>query len=613
MEVCGFSIIGFPLLAQAAQAIDPSTSTPPQAAAAGGNMLQVIGLCIVSATVLAYVARITRQPLLLAYVAAGIVIGPIGLQWVGEGDRQVIQSLADLGLTFLLFIVGLEIDISKLMSAGLKAITITTFQVIGCTLLGAGVATLLGYGGMPAAYIGVAVALSSTMIVVKLLSDAGEIDTLAGRMSLAVTLLQDVFAIIALAIQPTLGKGGFPVGEMILAAIKGVGLLVVVLLLSRYVLPRLFRFVAMSPETVLLSAVSWCFLVCYAAIRLELSSAMGALLAGVGIASFPYSLDVVSKIRSLRDFFVTLFFVALGMLMTLPTPALLGAAAVLSLVTIASRLLTVWPIMRLVGYDHRAGVLSSIHTLPVSEFALVLVLIGMSIKPEPHVTGDIASLIVMMLVITATSATYLMRGSHQIAGWIANRMPEPHHSSNFSPNQANPDHSHDGPADDAPAVPPLMLVGLFRTGSALTQQLAAGGHKFGVIDFNPHLKEPLAKLGVPWVYGDISNPDTLEEAGVSHARILVCPISDDFLRGTNNRNVLESLRQLNPQATILVTAESPAKALELYDRGADYVLVPRLIAADQLLLAIEMAQSGDLSKLRQQHLARLKAANELVP
>ena len=567
------------------------------------HLLEDIGLCIVAATGLALIARLLRQPLLLAYIAAGIVIGPIGLKLIN--DRESIQVLAELGLAFLMFIVGLEIDVKKLLTAGRAAAATTTVQVIGCAGVGWLAAIGLGYAGMDAMYLGAAIMFSSTMIVVKLLADRGELNTLPGRITLAILLFQDVFAIIALAIQPSLGQAA-PLGAIAFAIVKGLGLVAVALTVSRFVLPLLFGWVARVPEIVLLSAMSWCFLVCYGAIKLEFSIAMGALIAGVSISALPYSLDVVAKIRSLRDFFVTLFFVSLGMLLAMPTMGLIWHALALSLIVIISRFAFIWPMLRFVGYGNRVGVLSSMHLAQTSEFSLLIVLLGAS--KFDHVDDQLLSLVVIMMILTSTASTYLIQYSHPVArrmvrwldgkSWREPIEREP---------AADRDDSHDAskPAHDHSAT--IMLVGCFRVGETLVDGLMKSNADFMVIDFNPVLHDKLAARGVKCLYGDISHADVLEHAGVDKAKVLVCSISDDFLRGINNRGLLEMLRRMNPSAAIIVTADSTAHALQLYGLGADYVVLPRVLAADDFMKVIHLACKNTLEDRRQRHKSELEA------
>jgi Kef-type K+ transport system membrane component KefB/CheY-like chemotaxis protein len=552
------------------------------------GLLQDIGLCIVAATALAFVARLLRQPLLLGYIAAGIVIGPhIGLGWVH--DEESISLLSELGLALLMFIVGLEIELPKLLVAGKPAAITTAVQVTIGAVLGWLAAVLLGYGGLAAAYLAAAAALSSTMIVIKLLSDRGELDTLPGKVTLGILLLQDVVAILIQVLQPSIGQD-LPISRILLIIVRAAALVASSIVFSRYFLPFLFRWVATSPELLVLSAVSWCLFICFLALMLDFSLAMGALLAGVSISAFPYSLDVIAKIRGLRDFFVTLFFVALGMQLRRPDGAIIAHAFVLSTVVIASRFLSIWPTLRLLRYGHRVGLLSSIHLSQTSEFSLVIAVTGLLLHPDV-VTERLFSLMVIVLIITATASTYLIQLSHPIARLLTPRSAGP------LADGASGGHERRGAAAD------IVLVGCFRVGNALVPRLHAAGRDFAVIDFNPELHARLRAMGIRCMYGDISHFDTLEHAGVDHARVLVCSISDDFLRGTDNLTLLRSLRKLNPTAVIIVTAESIEKARQFYAQGADYVLTPPLTAADDLLEAIEDGLAGRLDQRRAARLA----------
>ena len=562
-----------------------------------GHLPQDIGVCIVVATALAYLARWARQPLLLAYIAAGVLIGPIGLGIISSAES--IQALAEIGLVFLLFIVALEIDVPKLVKSGKAASAATLVQVAGSLLLAWGAALLLGYRGLPGVYLGLMAAFSSTMIVVKHLADRSELDTLPGRVILGILLAQDVLAVAVLAIQPNLG--GFSAGQaspaftLALSLGKGAALVGGAFFVGRIVLPRLLRTVATSPEILTVSGISWCFLVCWAAMQAGFSTAVGALLAGVSISQLPYTLDLVSKVRPLRDFFVTLFFVSLGMLLSVPTLRVLVAALVLSAVVIASRFLTIPPVLRMLGYDNRVGLLSAIHLSQISEFALVIVLTGVA-DAHAHIDSEIVSIVVLVLVITATLSTYLVTMSHplvrRLVRWTRGTLLEDKPAKTL----------RQGGAAEAP----IVLVGCFRVGSSLVQGLLGSSRRFKVIDFNPHLHQELLRLGVPAVYGDISHLDTLEHAGVEQAETLICSIPDDFLRGTTNRHLLAKLRKLNPTARIIVTAQSAPAALELYAEGADYVALPRLLTSERLMEVVGHIEAGDLEGIREREIEDLR-------
>ena len=284
------------------------------------DLLTSMGLCVSVAAALAFVAHRLRQPPLLAYLLAGVLIGPeIGLRIIT--NEESIRTVSEVGLILLLFIIGLEMDLRKLLGAGKPVIVAGLLQFPLCLALGLAFFYPIGFrasgGDFALLYLAVCLALSSTMIVVKLLYDKFELDTLPGRITLGVLVFQDVWAIVFLAIQPNLMHP--QVFVLLESLVKGAVLVAVSLIVSKVVLPRLFDSVAKVPELVLIGSLAWCFIVSAAADAAGLSREMGALIAGVSISTFPYNLDVVAKVVSIRDFFVTLFFVALGMQITIPS------------------------------------------------------------------------------------------------------------------------------------------------------------------------------------------------------------------------------------------------------------------------------------------------------
>ena len=288
-----------------------------------------IALCIIAAWVVAVACQLIKQPLLMAYLLAGFAIGPHGFKLVS--DQHSIETISHIGLILLLFMIGLEMDLNKMFSAG-KAITITGFvQIFGCIGLGWLFFSIPIFSGnkLEALYLAVAAAMSSTIIIVKILYDKHELDTLAGRITLGVLVFQDLVTIMFLAIQPNLKDPA--IGALALAFGKVFLLVGVAYVVSRFLLPPIFKFVARQPELVLVGALAWCFAMAGFASQLDLSPEMGALIAGVMVSTFPYTLDVVARVTSLRDFFVTLFFVGLGMIIPMPTLELLGLMLLFSL------------------------------------------------------------------------------------------------------------------------------------------------------------------------------------------------------------------------------------------------------------------------------------------
>src|ERR1700759_639329 len=378
------------------------------------NMHELVGditLCILSAWVLGLLAHFSRQPLILAYLIAGFLIGPFGMGLVKS--HESISIISELGLIFMLFMIGLEIDLKKIVRAGKVILFAAGGQLIGGCVLGvlffAGIGFSLGGGHFDAIYLCIACALSSTVIIVKVLYEKRELDTLPGRITLGILVLQDIFAILFLAVQPSLDNLQVSV---ILLSVGRVGVLVATaLVLSRYVLPRLFHQIARRPELVLLGALAWCFLIGEIAEMLNLSREMGSLVAGVSLSTFPYALDVTAKVTTLRDFFITLFFVALGMTIPIPDLPVIGLALVIALFTVTSRLLTTFAPLYLMRQGLRASLLPAINLAQISEFSLVIIQTGVA---AGHISTETASAASFAFVVLAVLSTFAIGRSDQI-------------------------------------------------------------------------------------------------------------------------------------------------------------------------------------------------------
>jgi voltage-gated potassium channel Kch len=419
-------------------------------------------------------------------------------------------------------------------------------------------------------------------------------------LTLGILLVQDALAIVVLALQPNLQHPSLlPILQSLVAGVVLVG---GTLAVARFLLPPLLRWAAKSPEILLVSAISWCLLVGQLAVWADFSIAMGALIAGVTLSTLPYTLDVVAKIRGLRDFFVTLFFVALGMQLELGAPRVLLAAAVLSAVVVASRFVTVAPLLHLAGYGWRIGVLCSLALAQAGEFALVIVSIGLALG---QIDREVTSVMALTLVITSTLSTYMVIANHTVARRITALLKR----------LGVRDRAGDA-ADElaAPAPPGVVLLGFHRAASSLVHAARQGGEgrPLLIVDFSPEVYRKLRALDVPVVYGDISHLDTLEHVGVEHARIVVSTVSDDYLRGTDTMTLLRTVRRLNPDTRVIVCAETLEQARRMYAAGADYVVLPRVESARAFLAVIEAIEHGMLDALRAKALSDLEERDEVM-
>src|SRR5690349_2342883 len=568
------------------------------------DILAQIGISIVAATIFAVVAKFLRQPLILGYMAAGVVIGPVqGLGWI---SRDQIEPISELGLILLLFMIGLEIDLKKLRESGPAVAATGITQFLLCVTLGLVFFPLLGFhfvsGSYGPLYLAVATAMSSTMIVVKLLYDKMELDTVAGRITLGVLVFQDIWAILFLAVQPNLTRPSITV--LLLSVVRGAALVAFALLMSRFVLPVLFRSIAKLPELMLIGALAWCFGISMLAGALGLSREMGALIAGVSISTFPYNLDVVAKVISLRDFFITLFFVTLGTKIPRPSVELLGIAVVGSAFLVASRFVSIVPILQLLRRGNRTSILPAINLAQISEFSLVICTLGVGLN---HIDGRVLAVVVFMLVLTSVGSTYGILLSSQIFDRINPWLKRiGMHDLDDTPLSMPPE-----------LAKPIVFIGFYRFASSLLHELPAWNPRLaddiGVVDFNPQVKEELDKRGIYAVYGDISHLDTLHHANVHHARVLLCTIPDSLLKGTTNSRLLRKLRSIAPDATIIVTSEVLEQARELYREGATYVFSPRLMSVRELAELVLDARAGIIDETRRSAAEELEERVEVLP
>ncbi len=573
------------------------------------QLLHDIAYCIVTAWVFGMLAHFLKQPAILAYLIGGFVIGP-NVAGIVKGQAEI-QTISELGLIFLLFMIGLEIDLKKIMRAG-RAITVTgAVQVIGGCVLGVFFFKMLGLplggGKWDALYLAVAAALSSTVIIVKVLYDKRELDTVTGRVTLGVLVLQDLFAILFLAIQPSLND--LKVTVILMSFLRVIVLVGTAMLASRYILPVIFRAVARVPELVLVGALAWCFLLGEFGAWLSLSREMGALIAGVSLSTFPYALDVTAKVTSLRDFFVTLFFVALGMTIPMPNTTIVLWALGFAGFVVFSRWLTTFTPLYAMGQGLRASVLPALNLSQVSEFSLVVLQLGVASHHISEQTKGMVSLSFVLLA--AISAKAMMRSDG-----FARRLVPVLKKTGFK----DLDHQHttDAHGEGGHGVGArIVILGFFRTASSLLADIRTHAPELladlAVVDFSPVARKGLQKQGVRVIYGDISQRDTLVHAGIASAQMIVCSVPESLLKGTTNEKLVRQIHELAPDAKILITAETLDAVPVLYAAGADYVSVGRIFEASDLLAAMKAVEGDVLAEKRTEMESRISAREEVLP
>jgi Kef-type K+ transport system membrane component KefB len=547
------------------------------------TLLRDIALGIVFAALAAHVARVIRQPLILGYIAGGVLLSPrLGFGLVTSAES--IELISEIGLILLLFIIGLEIDLRELRRLGRSMLTLGAAQFTINAALGLVFFAWLGYrtasGNFDLLYLAVVISLSSTLIVVKLLRDKFELKVLSGRLTLGVLVIQDIWAIVFMALQPNLAD---PAAMRIAGSIAGGAVLVgAAFLASRYVLAPLFESAARRPELVLISAVAWCFIVSGVAERLGLSREMGALIAGLSISAFPYGADVISKLTGVRDFFVTLFFVTLGMKVPVPTATILGQAALIVVFVLASRFLAVVPAAYAVRSGLYAGTVTALNLGQISEFSLVILTLG---AEYGHVSPQVSALVLTAMILTSLISPYVIGANDAIARALLRP---------FGPRALAPPGSTE-PAVHANRPRDIVLLGHFRIAQAVLDRVEEQApelkERITLVDYDATRGKRVIARGFHWAYGDLANPDALEHLGMEQARIVVTTISDTFLKGISTRRLVINLRRLAPHATIVMTGEEKADGLDLLRAGADQVLIPGEITGERILELLQQAEA----------------------
>jgi Kef-type K+ transport system membrane component KefB len=541
-----------------------------------GVFEQVAGVLLVC-VVAGVAALVLRQPIVVGLIAAGIAVGPQALGLVD--DSTDIQLLAKLGIALLLFIVGLKLDVRLIGRLGPVALATGLGQVVFTSVVGFFIAIALGFATVPALYIAVALTFSSTIIIVKLLTDKREIDDLHGRIAIGFLIVQDIVVVLAMIVITASGDGDTSAGTRALEVIlRGTLLVGLVVLFGRYVADRMVALLARQAELLILGAVTWAVALASVSILLGFSEEVGAFLAGISLASTPYRDAIGGRLSTLRDFMLVFFFIELGTRFDLSTALdQIGAAIVLSLFVLIGNPIIVMIIMGFMGYRKKVSFKAGLTVAQISEFSLILVALGAS---QGQVGSDVVGLVTAVGLITIAASTYLIYGSDAIYDRIEPALRIFERKVDLVDPDLDDDH-HD---------PDYIVVGLGRFGATLVSELLARDVAVLGVDFDPRSVQT-PRFDIPVVYGDAEDPSLVDQLPLMRASWVVSTVRSLDA----NLTLISSLRRSGYVGRIAVASEDPAHCA-LYDQaGADVTVQPLHIAAVPLLdriLAHDEATDG---------------------
>jgi Kef-type K+ transport system membrane component KefB len=528
-----------------------------------GLFFQSLGIIVVSAAVLVMLGRLVRMPAIVVYLLCGVLIGPV-LSLVDMS--AALELISETGIALLLFLVGLELSFNKIRDVGKVAIAAGIGQVLFTAAGGYVLCWLLGFSLMEGLFLATALTFSSTVVVVKLLDEKGELDSLYGRIAVGIFLVQDLVVIVILTFLAGMQAGeNLDAGAVAFGLVKAFGgmtlLLGLSLLASRYLLPVPFRWAARTPDMLLVWALSWCFLLVLAAHAFGLSLEVGAFLAGLSLAQLPYNDDLRRRVHPLMNLFIAVFFVSLGVQMDAS-----GAAAywwptlVLALFVLIGNPFIFLVIITRMGYTARTSFLTSVTVAQISEFSFIFAGMGLA---SGLIGTEIMSIVALVGVVTIAVSAYMILYNHGLYRYFER----------FGLDRwrifKTAGKAEETAREEAHEIAEghIIVVGMNTLGRDLVRRLCKRGERVIAIDTDP---SKLERLPCETLLGSVEYLSVLEEAGFSRARLLISALR---IEDVNDILAFRCQSAGVPSAIHVIDLSVVDNLLEL---GADYLMIPKV-------------------------------------
>ncbi len=554
------------------------------------NAFTEISIILLITTAISFLMKLLKQPLVVGYILSGIVIGPYFLDILKSTEQ--VELFSKIGITILLFIVGLGLNPYVIKEVGKVSLITGLGQVIFTSIIGFFIIKTFGYDNITAIYIAIALTFSSTIIILKLLTDRGDLNKLYGKIAIGFLLVQDLVATIILLFVSTFSNTE---GLSVSTVLTGLGIkagitMVVLYVFSKYILPKIGHFFASSQELLFISSLSWGLSIAALFAWMGFSIEIGALLAGLALAMSPFSYEIASRMKPIRDFFIIMFFLLLGSHLVLTDiGSLMNQALILSVFVLVGNPIIVLILMNFLGYKRKVSFMAGLAVAQISEFSLILAAMALSYG---HITQEVVTLITLVGIITIAGSTYLILYADQIYDRLQNVLKIFDINIKHKVKMGHTEEEHES-----------LLFGYDRVGTYFTHAMEKLGTNYLVIDFNPKSIKKLKDDGVPHRYGDAEDIDFLEELNLSKVKMIISTIPDLKV----NMTLLKYYRKVNPSGIIILISHDVSEAKHLYLAGATYVVVPHNLGAHHA--AKMVAQYGfDLEMFdtaRNKHLSKI--------
>lgn len=546
-----------------------------------------LSIVIAIGAVISLIMRLIRQPLIIGYILTGLLVGPSIFNIVN--DNPTIDVFASIGIALLLFIIGLGLNPRVIREVGKVAAIAGIAQIILTAVIGFAGGRVFGYGKTESVFVGLALAFSSTIIILKLLSDKKEQTRLYGKITIGILLIQDIVATLVLIFVTARSEGSFSYTTLLALAGKSLLILAPMFIISYQLLPRMNKLIASSQEFLFLFAIGWGFGAATLFEHFGFSIEVGALFAGVALANLPYAQEIASRLRPLRDFFVVVFFIMLGTQLNFNNfGSLWLPVVVFTVIVIFLKPLITMGLMGILGYTKNTGFRVSSAIGQISEFSLVLVVLGVN---QGLVRPEIASIMTILALITIAYSAYAMTFSSGLYNVLERKLAL------FERRRTKQDTAR-------PQNYEMVLFGYKKGGSEFIRVMEQMGKKFVVVDYDPEVVDMLANQNIHFIYGDVTDLELLNELNMAKAKLVVSTVSDH----TTNLFLARWLDQANPNAVFVCAADSAEQASELYEAGVSYVMMPHYIGSEKISAFIKRNgfKKTEFRRFREKHLQYLQ-------
>lgn len=508
-----------------------------------------------------------KQPLIIAYILTGILISP---QFLNIPAIETISMLGQVGIAILLFMVGLSLNPKVLKDLGIVSLATGIGQILFTTFFGFLICLILGFSNLYAIYIAVGIAFSSTIIITKLLSDKGELDTLYGKIAIGFLIVQDLVAMFTLMIISSVSSNAGII-PILFTVLKGIILLVILFFTSIYLLPKFTEFVAKSQEFLMIFALGWCLIIAGLFHFVGFSMEIGALVAGLLLSMSKFEQEINFRLKPIKDFFIVLFFVTLGSQMQFgQISGMMFKIIILSILILIGNPIIVMAILGIMGYTKKTSFNCGLAVAQISEFSLILITLGVKVG---HLTTEVQSLMTIIAIITIGACTYMVSYSNFIYQKISKFLTIFERKDKINnKSEYNPEIEYDA-----------ILFGYNRIGFDILDVMKKKKTKFLVVDFNPDIIKKLSTSGVDYVYGDAGDIEFIDELNLSKVKMIISTVPDE----ETNTLIIKRTKIVNENAIIIVVSHQIDESLRLYEQGASYVVLPHFLGGHHAAMMIQ--------------------------